>query len=82
MEDNRTQDEINQAEWENPDNWSLGSKWLRVYFSRKDSRTCVPKQIPRMGVTLNLGRSSGVAWLIGFLLGIPAILLISYILLS
>jgi len=39
-----TQDEINKAEWENPDNWSLGSKWLRVYFSHRDTKTCVPKQ--------------------------------------
>jgi len=70
------QDEINKAEWENPDNWSLGSKWLRVYFSRKDSRTWVPKQTPWMGSTLNLGKSAGVAWLVGFLLGIPALILL------
>lgn len=70
------QDEINKAEWENPNNWTLGSKWLRVYFSRKDSRTFVPKQIPWMGSTPNLGRSAGVAWLIGFILGIPLLILI------
>jgi uncharacterized membrane protein len=71
-----TQDEINKAEWESPDNWTLGSKWLRVYFSRKDSRTFVPKQTPWMGCTLNLGKSAGVAWLIGFLLGIPVLILL------
>ncbi len=70
------QDEINKAEWENPDNWTSGSKWLRVYFSRKDSRTWVPKQNQRMGSTLNLGKSTGVAWLVGFLLGIPALILL------
>ena len=72
---NMNQDEINKAEWENPNNWTLGSKWLRVYFSRKDSRTFVPKQIPWMGSTPNLGRSAGVAWLIGFILGIPLFIL-------
>jgi hypothetical protein len=62
--------------WSFPDNWTLGSKWLRVYFSRKDSRTFVPKQTPWMGCTLNLGKSAGVAWLIGFLLGISVLILL------
>lgn len=50
---------INQAEWENPDNWG-GPRWMSVYFSKKDSRTWVPKQIPWMGMTLNLAKTSGV----------------------
>lgn len=50
---------INRAEWENPDNWG-GPRWMSVYFSKKDSRTWVPKQIPWMGMTLNLARTSGV----------------------
>ncbi len=41
-----TQDEINQSEWEKPENWTAGSKWLRVYFSQADSRTVVPKLNP------------------------------------
>jgi uncharacterized membrane protein len=65
------QDEINKSEWENPANWTAGSKHLCVYFSHKDSRTWVPKRIPSMGSTLNLGRRSGVAWLVGFMIGIP-----------
>jgi len=40
MIDNKTQDEINQTEWENPDNWTT------IYFSKKDSRPWVPKKIP------------------------------------
>lgn len=36
MTDHKTQDIINQAEWKNPDNWST------IYFSKKDSRACVP----------------------------------------
>jgi hypothetical protein len=47
-----------------------------VYFSHKDSRTWVPKRIPWMGYTLNLGKPAGVAWLIGFLVGIPAFIII------
>ncbi len=34
MEQKENQKEINQAEWNNPDNWSVG-----FYFSKKDSRT-------------------------------------------
>ena len=61
------QDEINQKEWENPDNWG-GPKWFSVYFSKRDSRTWVPKQQPWMGLWLkkatpNLAHTSGVAWL-------------------
>ena len=70
------QNEINQAEWENPANWTAGSKWLCVYFSHKDSRTWVPKRIPWMGSTLNLGKPRGVAWLIGLILGIPLFVLV------
>lgn len=70
------QSEINQAEWENPANWTTGSNWLCVYFSHKDSRTWVPKRIPWMGLTLNLGRPSGVAWLVGFSIGIPLLIIL------
>jgi uncharacterized membrane protein len=60
------QREINQAEWRNPDNWSVG-----FYFSKKDTRSWVPKQIPWMGWTLNLGNRAGALWMIGFLIGTP-----------
>ena len=74
------QDEINKAEWKNSKNWTRGSKIFCVYFSHKDTRTWVPKLIPWMGKTLNLGKPAGVQWLIGILVGIPlvvAILLLS-----
>ena len=58
-----TQDEINQAEWENPANWTKGSKLFCVYFSHKDTRTWVPKLYPWMGSTMNLGQVGGVLWL-------------------
>ncbi|MCJ8331468.1 MAG: hypothetical protein HRT89_11610 [Lentisphaeria bacterium] len=52
-----TQDEINQAEWENPDNWST------IYFSKKDSRAWVPKRNPKHGVTINFGNPKGARWI-------------------
>lgn len=63
-----TQDEINQAEWNNPDNWG-GPDWIAVYFSKKDTRSWVPKRIPWMGYTLNLGQTSGVRWFVGLIGG-------------
>ena len=64
-----SQSEINQCEWKDPDNWS-GPKWLSVYFSKRDSRVLVPKQIPWTGGTLNLGRTAGVVWLILIILSL------------
>jgi len=63
------QKEINESEWKNPDNWS-GSVF-GFYFSKKDTRTWVPKSIPWMGWTLNLGKPAGARWMIGFLIGLP-----------
>ena len=68
MTDDKTQDEINQAEWENSNNWST------IYFSKKDLRTSVPKRNPKHGWTINFGSSSGAKWIyylfvIFFLLG-------------
>ena len=69
------QQQINKMEWENPLNWS-GPLWLCVYSSRKDTRTWVPKRIPAMGWTVNLGRKAGVAWLAGILAGIPLLIVL------
>jgi uncharacterized membrane protein len=63
MKDNRTQDEVNQAEWKNPENWST------IYFSKKDSRSCVPKRNPKHGWTINFANPSGSLW-IYYLMGI------------
>lgn len=62
------QQEINQAEWHNPDNWG-GPKLISVYFSKRDHRTWVPKQIPWTGWTVNLARTAGVCWYFGIVLG-------------
>ena len=68
------QKEINNKEWKNPDNWS-GSA-IGFYFSKKDDRVWVPKSIPWMGWTLNLGQPAGARWLVGFLVGIPLTVII------
>lgn len=69
------QKQINRAEWENPQNWS-GPRSLSAYFSKTDTRTWVPKQIPATGFTLNLGKTAGVFWLIAFLVGLPLLVIV------
>ena len=80
-----TQDETNRAQnraqWENPDNWS-GPDWMAIYFSKRDSRTWVPKKLPAMGWTLNLGRRGGVYWLFGILAGLPSFMIALAILMA
>lgn len=57
------QDDINNREWENPDNWTT------IYFSKRDSRASVPKKNPKHGWTINFGNSDGAKW-IYYLMGI------------
>ena len=70
-----TQEEINQAEWEDPDNWT-GLKWLSIYLSKKDSRCFCPKQIKALGLTMNLGKGAGFAWL---LIGMAILVVVVFI---
>jgi uncharacterized membrane protein len=57
MKVNSAQEETNQAEWENPDNWST------IYFSKKDSRHWVAKRNPKHGFTINFGSRIGSRWI-------------------
>jgi uncharacterized membrane protein len=59
-----TQENINESEWNNPDNWSGG-----LYFSKKDNRVWVPKQIRSMGWTINLGQKKGAACMMWTFIG-------------
>lgn len=68
------QKEIDEAEWRNPDNWS-GPGIFTFYFSKKDSRTWVPKSPPWMGWTVNLGKTEGARWLV-ILIGVPVFLIV------
>lgn len=70
-----TQKEINEVAWKNPENWK-GPDWRAIYVSKKDTRSWVRKKIPWMGWTLNLGRTSGVCWLIGIFIIILNIFII------
>ena len=66
------QREINRAEWESSENWG-GPAWVSVYFSKKDTRTWVPKRIPWMGFTLNLAHTAGVFWLVFFMIFVTVV---------
>ena len=46
------QDDINEAEWRNPANWTWRGP-LGLYSSKRDTRLLVPKALPVMGLTLN-----------------------------
>jgi uncharacterized membrane protein len=72
------QKEINRTEWANPENWG-GPRWMSVYFSKKDSRTWVPKQLRWMGWTLNLAKTSGVVQFLAILIGLCLVPLITTI---
>ncbi|MGB0219984.1 MAG: DUF5808 domain-containing protein [Sinimarinibacterium flocculans] len=69
-----TPQQIQQAEWENPANWSTRGP-LGVYFSKADPRIWVPKTRPGLGWTVNLAHPAGVAWMFGLLL-LPTVVLI------
>lgn len=71
-----TQEEINQSEWNNPQNWS-GPKWLGLYFSRRDSRIWVPKRQRAFGWTINIGNPKGAVCLVSVLLGVIAFVVVS-----
>ena len=73
-----TQDQINFNEWSNPDNWS--DNFLGFYFSKRDSRVWVPKRLPWMGWTVNLGRPGGVAWLVATIIGLPLLVVLVIVL--
>jgi uncharacterized membrane protein len=60
-----TQADIDQAEWADPRNWHGGI--LGLYHSRRDSRAFVPKRNPAFGVTINVAKPVGVAFLVGIL---------------
>lgn len=62
------QTEINEAEWQNPDNWSWG-----CYRSPRDTRVIVPKQIKWMGWTFNFAQRTASLSLLAMLL-LPALI--------
>jgi len=71
---------INESEWRNPQNWT-GPKWLSVYFSKRDARAWVQKQIPAFGHTVNLGNPFGAFCLFAIVAAIIAVLTMALVLL-
>ena len=71
-----SQQHVNQAEWENPGNWS--DRYLGLYFSKRDSRIWVPKPVRLLGWTVNLAHPAGALLFTGILL-LPAIILAALI---
>jgi len=57
VNERKMEEEINQREWEDPDNWTT------IYFSKKDKRSWVPKKNPKHGVTINFGSPAGSRWI-------------------
>lgn len=76
MTERMTQDEINEAEWNNAENWG-GPLLIAVYFSKKDSRTWVPKRVPWTGWTVNLAKHAGVWWFFCIVLGAMGLVIAS-----
>ena len=76
-----TPEDINQTEWSNPQNWT-GPKLFGTYSSKTDKRLWVPKRIPSLGWTLNVGHPGGLALLVGILVGAAGLLIGACILLS
>lgn len=62
------QAEIDQAEWNNPENW-VGDGWFKIYFSKADSRVWVPRSEPSWGWTPNFAHPTGVKWMFVSFLG-------------
>ncbi len=66
-QDREYQDGVNESEWQDPANWWAGL----LYYSPRDDRVFVPKQVPSFGATINLGRPVGLA----IVLAIPVLLI-------
>lgn len=69
------QDDINDAEWRNPANWS-GRGLIGIYGSRRDMRLFVPKAHPMMGITLNCAHPA-LNWALAALVALPIVLLLA-----
>lgn len=65
------QDDINEAEWRNPANWSWRGP-LGLYSSKRDTRLMVPKVTPGMGWTLNFAHP-GCGYVLIAIVLLPAV---------
>ncbi len=72
-----TQQQINHAQWNDPDNWS--GPFNDLYFSKQDSRVWVPRKGPWNGWTMNLAQPRGAMWLYGMVYGVYSLLTLALI---
>lgn len=59
--------------WKDPKNW--GGGLTGFYFCKEDPRLWVPKRIPALGITVNLGHPKGGAMLVGIFM-VPFVILL------
>jgi uncharacterized membrane protein len=69
------QDDINEAEWRNPANWSWRGP-LGLYASQRDTRLIVPKAVPAMGFTVNFAHPGCTVFLVAITL-LPVVLIVA-----
>ena len=69
-----TQHELNEQHWRDEANWS-GPAWMALYFSKHDTRLWVPKRIPGLGWTINLGHPKGPGVMLGIFGGSVTLLI-------
>ncbi len=69
------QDDINEAEWRNPANWS-GPGRFGIYASKRDTRLWVPKGMPAMGFTINCAHPATTRVIVAVAL-LPLVLLLA-----
>lgn len=72
-----TQSEINEAEWQNRQNWYCLQSF---YYAPNDTRVWVPKPIKWTGWTFNFAHPGAYGWLAALLT--PALITILLILLT
>jgi uncharacterized membrane protein len=68
-------DNLNDSEWQNPNNWFAG--WF--YHSPLDTRTWVPKRVPGLGITINFARPAGLAIALAIPFLIAAFIVTAYL---
>jgi uncharacterized membrane protein len=69
------QDDLNEAEWRNPANWTCRGP-LGLYSSKRDTRLLVPKAMPAMGWTLNFAHPACTSLLVAIVV-LPVILAVA-----
>ena len=62
---------VNEQEGKNQLEWQDANNWTSIYFSKKDSRSFVPKRNSKHGLTINFGSKVGALDLLFFFTAVP-----------